>query len=78
MFLIIELIYFILLIVLHLLIDFDLQFMIIFLILVITLNLWDGKQYELFGRYAGSVAPGLLLQPLKVYLLPIGATADPS
>ncbi len=31
---------------LHLLIDFDLQFMIIFLILVITLNLWDGKQYE--------------------------------
>lgn len=29
---------------LHLLIDFDLQFMIIFLILVITLNLWDGKK----------------------------------
>ena len=31
---------------LHLLIDFDLQFMIIFLILVMTLNLWDGKKYE--------------------------------
>ena len=31
---------------LHLLIDFDLQFIIIFLILVMTLNLWDGKEYE--------------------------------
>ena len=33
-------------IVLHILIDFDLQFMIIFLILVMTMNLWDGKKYE--------------------------------
>ena len=33
-------------IVLHMLIDFDLQFMIIFLILVMTLNLWDNKEYE--------------------------------
>ena len=31
---------------LHMLIDFDLQFMIIFLILVMTLNLWDNKEYE--------------------------------
>ncbi len=31
---------------LHILIDFDLQFMIIFLILVMTMNLWDGKKYE--------------------------------
>ena len=33
-------------IVLHIIIDFDLQFMIIFLILVMTMNLWDGKKYE--------------------------------
>ena len=31
---------------LHLLIDFDLQFILIFLILVMTLNLWDGKEYK--------------------------------
>ena len=31
---------------LHILIDFDLQFMITFLILVMTMNLWDGKKYE--------------------------------
>ena len=37
---------FLITIALHLLIDFDLQFMIIFLILVMTLNLWDGKEYE--------------------------------
>ena len=33
-------------IVLHMLIDFDLQFMIIFLILVMTLNIWDNEEYE--------------------------------
>ena len=33
-------------IVLHMLIDFDLQFMIIFLILVMTLNIWDNEDYE--------------------------------
>lgn len=32
-------------IVLHILLDFDLQFLCIFLILVMTLNLWTGKKY---------------------------------
>ena len=38
---------FLITIALHLLIDFDLQFMIIFLILVMTLNLCDGKEYKI-------------------------------
>lgn len=37
---------FLLTIALHILLDFDLQFLIIFLILVISLDIWSGKEFE--------------------------------
>lgn len=52
---------------LHLLIDFDLQFMIIFLILVITLNLWDGKKCEFEVNKMSIMAIGFISIAIYLY-----------
>lgn len=52
---------------LHLLIDFDLQFMIIFLILVITLNLWDGKKCEFEVSKIPIMAIGFISVAIYLY-----------
>ena len=54
-------------IVLHMLIDFDLQFMIIFLILVMTLNIWDDKEYEFEANKIALISLDTLLIAIYLY-----------
>lgn len=54
-------------IVLHMLIDFDLQFMIIFLILVMTLNIWDNKEYEFEANKTALISIESILIAIYLY-----------
>lgn len=54
-------------IVLHMLIDFDLQFMIIFLILVMTLNIWDNEEYEFEANKIALISLDTLLISIYLY-----------